>query len=332
MSSVPQLRAAHALAAAPLRPVEVDLGALGVAAAGDGDDDVLFGDQVLDGHVAVVGDDLGAPVVAELGRRSRPAPRTTISRCRSGEARIALYSRMWAISSSYSSSELLALQGGQLAQLHVEDGAGLDLVDLEQAHQALLRGRRRVAGPDQRDHGVDRVDGLEQGGQDVRPLLGLAQQVLVRRTMTSIWCVTQYRMNWSSRRVRGTPSTRASMFAPKVSCSWVCLYRLFSTTLATASRLRTMTRRWPARLLLSSRTSAMPATRPSLDQLGDLQGQVVRVDLERQLGDDQAGAALDVLLDLDDGAHGDRAAPGARRRPGCRGGRRSAPRSGSPGP
>ena len=39
----------------------------------------------------------------------------------------------------------------------------------------------------------------------------------VRRTMTSIWCATQYRIIWSSRRVRGTPSTRASMFAPNVS-------------------------------------------------------------------------------------------------------------------
>ena len=92
----------------------------------------------------------------------------------------------------------------------------------------------------------------------------LRSRYRVRRTMTSIWCATQYRMNWSSRSVRGTPSTRASMFAPNVSCSWVCLYRLFSTTLATASRLSTMTSRWPVRPLVSSRTSAMPLTRPSL--------------------------------------------------------------------
>ena len=49
-----------------------------------------------------------------------------------------------------------------------------------------------------------------------------------------------------------------------------------------------------------------------LDELGDLDRQVVGVDLVRQLGDDQAGAALD-LLDVDDGAHRDRAAPGAVR-------------------
>ena len=47
-----------------------------------------------------------------------------------------------------------------------------------------------------------------------------------------------------------------------------------------------------------------------LDQLGDLLGQRIRVDLVRQLGDDELGAALD-LLDLDDGAHPDAAAAGA---------------------
>ncbi len=47
-----------------------------------------------------------------------------------------------------------------------------------------------------------------------------------------------------------------------------------------------------------------------LHQLGDLDRQVVRVDLVRQFGDDQADTALD-LLDADDGAHRDRAAAGA---------------------
>ena len=45
----------------------------------------------------------------------------------------------------------------------------------------------------------------------------------VRRTMTSIWCVTQCRMNASSDSVRGTPSTSASMLAPKFVCRSVCL-------------------------------------------------------------------------------------------------------------
>ena len=45
----------------------------------------------------------------------------------------------------------------------------------------------------------------------------------VRRTMTSSWWVTQWRTNASMLSVRGTPSTSASMFAPNVSCSCVCL-------------------------------------------------------------------------------------------------------------
>ena len=52
------------------------------------------------------------------------------------------------------------------------------------------------------------------------------------------------------------------MFAPKVSCSWVCLYRLFRTTLAIASRLSTITIRSPVLPEVSSRRSAIPETRP----------------------------------------------------------------------
>ena len=164
-----QLGAAHALAAAALGPVQVGLGPLGVAAAGDRDDHVLLGDQVRHGHVAVVGDDLGAPVVAELrddlaelGADDLPLPlRRGQDRLVVGDLRHQLVVLV---------DQLLPLEGGQLAQLHVQDGAGLDLVDLQQVHQALLRGRGRVAGPDQRDDRVDLVDRLEQRAQDVGPL------------------------------------------------------------------------------------------------------------------------------------------------------------------
>ncbi len=133
----------------------------------------------------------------------------------------------------------------------------------------------------------------------------------VRRTMTSIWWAVQYRIIWSSRSVRGTPSTRATMLAPKVSCSSVCLYRLFSTTLATASRLSTMTSRRPTRALLSSLHVGDAGDPAVVGQFGDLLRQVVGVYLERQLGGDQAGPALAVFLHLDDRAHGDRATAGA---------------------
>ena len=62
-----ELRALHALAAAVLRAVVVAAGALDVAAARDGDDHLLLGDEVFDRHVAVeAGEDVRAPLVAEL--------------------------------------------------------------------------------------------------------------------------------------------------------------------------------------------------------------------------------------------------------------------------
>src|SRR6185437_8840751 len=60
-----------------------------------------------------------------------------------------------------------------------------------------------------------------------------------------------------------------------------------------------------AALVVDVGDAADPAV---LDQLGDLGGQVVRVDLERQFPGHQAGAPAGVLLDLDHGPHGDRAA------------------------
>ena len=59
-------RAGDAAPAAPLRPVARHRVALDVAAVGDGDDHVLVGDQLLDGDLALVVDDLGAALVGEL--------------------------------------------------------------------------------------------------------------------------------------------------------------------------------------------------------------------------------------------------------------------------
>ena len=61
---------------------------------------------------------------------------------------------------------------------------------------------------------------------------------------------------------------------------------------------------------VSSRRSAIPCTRPVLTSSEIFAGEVVGVDLVGQLGDDEAGAALD-LLDVDDGPHDDLAAAGA---------------------
>ena len=63
--------------------------------------------------------------------------------------------------------DLLPLEGREPAQLHVEDRAGLDLVDLEQRHQALAGLVDVGAAPDQRDDLVEHVERLDQAAEDV---------------------------------------------------------------------------------------------------------------------------------------------------------------------
>src|SRR6202020_320940 len=58
--------ALYTLPAAFLAAVEIGFGALGVTGFGDGDDDILAGDQVLVVDVAIGRDDPGATVVAVL--------------------------------------------------------------------------------------------------------------------------------------------------------------------------------------------------------------------------------------------------------------------------
>ena len=61
-----RLHPGHALAAALLAAVGLHVRALDVAGARDGDHHVLVGEQVLDGEVRGLGQDLGAALVAEL--------------------------------------------------------------------------------------------------------------------------------------------------------------------------------------------------------------------------------------------------------------------------
>ena len=124
-----------ALAAALLAAVQVGLGALGVAGLGDGDDDVLALDEVLVGDVAVGGDDAGPSSSPCLSAISASSSRT-MARCRSGLARMS--SERWRSRSSIFGQivdDRQLLHAARLAQLHVEDGSGLDLVDVEQLHQ-----------------------------------------------------------------------------------------------------------------------------------------------------------------------------------------------------
>ena len=131
-----------ALAAAVLAAVRVDRLALDVATAGDRDDDVLVGDEVLVGHLA-------ARVVRDL----RPALAGVLAlqldelvaddahdAGRVGEDVLELGDEL--DDREVLVLDLLALERGQAGQPHVEDGLGLQLGQVEPLHE-VRRGRHR---------------------------------------------------------------------------------------------------------------------------------------------------------------------------------------------
>ena len=71
--------------------------------------------------------------------------------------------------------DLVALEAGQALQAHVEDGLRLDLREAERGDQPLARRRRIRRRADDRDGLVEIVDRDLQPGEDVQPLLRLAQ-------------------------------------------------------------------------------------------------------------------------------------------------------------
>ena len=304
----PQRRPAHALATAPLRTVLVGVGPLRVPAAGDRHHDVGLGDQVLVGDIAVKGDDLGPPGVAvlahdlgKLGTDDLPLLGGRVKDgLEAGDPRLQVGALL---------HQLLPLKGGQLAKLHVEDRPGLDLVEPEQPHQSLLRHGRGLRGPDERDDLVDRVDRREQRGDDMQPLLCLAQPEpgaplddldLVRDP------VADHLVEAESARhaVHQGQHDHAERVLELGVLVEVVEHDLCDRVPPQHDHEPLA---GPAARLVPHVGDAGQAALP--DKLGDLRRQVVRVDLEGELLDDQAAASLDLLV-LHDGPHGDRAAPG----------------------
>src|SRR6266545_3534738 len=114
----------HALAATPLPAIGRYGQALDVAGVGHGDDHVLFGDQVLDREFALIGDDLGAPLVAEdvgelaqLFLQDLHAPRL------GREDFLAFLDELADVPQLL--LELRDLERGETRQAHVEDFSGL---------------------------------------------------------------------------------------------------------------------------------------------------------------------------------------------------------------
>ena len=71
--------------------------------------------------------------------------------------------------------DLVALEGGEVAQAQVDDGLGLLVAEAEARHEAHLGRLGVLARADDADDLVEVGDGDQQAFQDVGPLLGLVQ-------------------------------------------------------------------------------------------------------------------------------------------------------------
>ena len=202
----------------------------------------------------------------------------------------------------------LAFQGGQAPQLHVEDRLGLDVIDVEQLDQTLAGDVDGLRRPDEGDHLVERVERLDQAAQDVGAFIGLAQPVggaphddveLVVDIVADHLVEPQ--------RARYTVDDREHVGA-EAGLQLGVLVEVVQHHLRDGVALE-----------LDHDPDADPVTALVLDigdacelavadLLSDRGDEVVVVDLVRQLGDDDAGAAARVFLDLHHSAHPDRAA------------------------
>ena len=207
---------------------------------------------------------------------------------------------------------LLALQSGQATQLHVQDGLSLSLVNLQELHQSGARLVRGGGAANQGDNLVQSIQGLEQAAQDVRLFLRLAQTV-AGTADDNIQLVVDPVAHES---VQGQGAGHAVHDGQHVRGE--VLLQLGVLVQVVQHNLR-------GSITLEHNHQALTGTTRSLvaqvgdtgdlavlDELGNLDGQVIRVCLVGQLGDDQAGASVD-FLDVDHGTHGNRTTAGAVR-------------------
>ena len=163
-----------ALAAAALRAVGADGGALDVALVRDGDDAGFVGDEVFDVDLALVGHDVGAARVAvllfdfeQLGLHD--AHELLLA----GEQALEVLDALDEFEVFL--LDLVAFEAGELVEAHLEDGVALEFGQLELVHQLLLRVLAVVGVLDDLDDGVDVVERDAEPFEDVGAFLGLLQ-------------------------------------------------------------------------------------------------------------------------------------------------------------
>ncbi len=306
-----QLGATHSLAATLLRTVVVAARPLGVAAAGDGDDHLLLGDEVFHRDLAGVREDRRATLVAVLRDELVHLVGDDLTLARLLREDVLVLQDLL-LELVVLVDDLLALQGGEAAQLHVEDRGRLDLVDVEHLDEALTRTVGVGGAADERDDVVETVERLEVPAEDVDLRLGLAQQE-GRATHDDLELVGD---PVADERVDAQRAGHAVDEREHVRTEVVLQLRVLVQVVEHDLRDGVALEHDHQALARAARRLVAdvrdPLDAPVLDQLGDLQREGVGVDLVRELGDDEADPVLD-LLDVDDRAHRDRAAARAVR-------------------
>ena len=307
-----QRRSAYALATALLGAVLVGAGALHIAAVGNGDDDVLVGNEILVREVALCGDDLRAALVAVLvdNLLQLDADDLTLTLLLSEDV---LEIGDLRLERGKPVDRLLTLEGREPAQLHVQDGAGLHLVDIEQRHQAGagIVGVRRA--PNEGDDLVELVEGLHQAAVDVRLLLRILQLELGAPADDLHLVLDPKRDELVETQRAGHAVDDGQHVAAKRLLQRRVLIQIVEhdaglrVALQHDHQAQAGTRR---RVVADVRDAGELA---AVDEVGDALRESVGVRHVRQLLHDEHLPAALVFLEIDDGTHHDGAAPGTVR-------------------
>src|SRR5208283_653345 len=167
-------RADFAAAAAALRAIERERGALDIAAVRDSDQHVFLDDQVFDREITFGLDNLGAALVGELlADIGELGDDQLIQFFRVGQNLPQPRDRLFGL--LVLGLDLFAFERSQPAQREVEDRLGLRLTQLELRHQAGARGLAVLGTANQLDHRVEVAQRDQQSLEDMQPRLGLTQ-------------------------------------------------------------------------------------------------------------------------------------------------------------
>ena len=301
----------HTFTAALLAAVEIGLRPLGIAGFGDGDHHVFARDEVLVGYIPVCGNDFRASLVRELlddlGQLVAHDGALTL---RLGENVLVVGDLDLDLRQLV--DDLLPFQSSEPAQLHRQDGVGLDLVHVEQLDQTGTRQIDGLGPADQRDDLVKCVKGFDQTAQDVRTLFGLPQPVAgAPDDDVDLMLDVQADHLVQAQRSRNTVHDREHVHA-ETGLQLAVLVEVVQHHLGhgVTSQGDHDLHADTVRRLVVDPADALELSLVHL--FGDRQDHVVGIHLVRQLGDDEGGGTL-VLFDPHHASHTDAAPAGGVR-------------------